>query len=400
MKCTDIGKRLKSARELQGLSARKVSAMAELSLEAAHSIETTGRMPALDTCERLARVVRVSPSWLAYGAEPVRRIFNYRKAPGFTGLRRAADLDATLRGEGGRIDHSFLYSDPLGAARYIDLVRSARVMPVREAADAILQHGSIPMAVIALGAGNAQQESALASALANAKIPADVDGEASIELFLVDSSISLLSEGYELATEQLASFSIPICAIEGDFNRLPTFSDMFSARGPRRKVFTLLGYTVGNLDNELTFLRDCLICANRGDLLLIDAVLRHDEERDVQASLKHDPMAKILAAGGTVKTNRLVSFLAGPVARHYGEDSLKVGIRAVSDSGVIPNSYSVEFWVSIETPEGSKQFVTAGWRRYQIKPLCAAFERLGWKAVEKWSFNPERPSTLVLFQRQ
>ena len=220
-------------------------------------------------------------------------------------------------------------------------------MPVREAADAILQHGSIPMAVIALGAGNAQQESALASALANAKIPADVDGEASIELFLVDSSISLLSEGYELATEQLASFSIPICAIEGDFNRLPTFSDMFSARGPRRKVFTLLGYTVGNLDNELTFLRDCLICANRGDLLLIDAVLRHDEERDVQASLKHDPMAKILAAGGTVKTNRLVSFLAGPVARHYGEDSLKVGIRAVSDSGVIPNSYSVEFWVSI-----------------------------------------------------
>ena len=46
----------------------------------------------------------------------MRRIFNYRKAPGFTGLRRAADLDATLRGEGGRIDHSFLYSDPLGAS--------------------------------------------------------------------------------------------------------------------------------------------------------------------------------------------------------------------------------------------------------------------------------------------
>jgi hypothetical protein len=228
------------------------------------------------------------------------------------------------RGEGGRIDHSFLYSDPLGAARYIDLVRSARVMPVREAADAILQHGSIPMAVSRARSRKCSARECFGlSALANSKMSQQtLMVKLSIELFLVDSSMSLLSEGYELATEQLASFSIPICAIEGDFNRLPTFSDMFSARGPRRKVFTLLGYTVGNLDNELAFLRDCLICANRGDLLLIDAVLRHDDEKDVQASLKHDPMAKILAAGGTVKTNRLVSFLAGPVARHYGEDAL------------------------------------------------------------------------------
>jgi len=399
VKCTDIGKRLKTARELQGLSARKVSAMAELSLETAHSIETTGRMPAIDTCERLARVVHVSPCWLAYGAEPVRRAYNYRRAPGFTALRRAADLDATLRGEGGRIDHSFLYSDPLGAARYVDLIRSARVMPVREAASAILDHASLPMSVVALGAGNAQQETGLVSALARSRIPPDIDGEPSIEFFLVDSSVSLLTEGYELATEQLASFSIPVCAIEGDFNRLPTFSDMFSARGPRRKLFTLLGYTVGNLDNELAFLRDCLICANRGDLLLIDFVLRDDDGKDVQASLKHDPMAGILASGGTVKTNKLVAFLAGPVARHYGEDTVGVGIRAVSDSGVIPNSYSVEFWASVDTPDGTKQFITAGWRRYQLKPLCAAFERLGWKTVGKWSFNPERPSSLVLFQR-
>ena len=257
----------------------------------------------------------------------------------------------------------------------------------------------MPIAVVALGAGNAQQESALVGALARSKIPPDIDGEPSIEFYLVDSSMNLLSEAYELATEQLASFSIPVCAIEGDFNRLPTFSDMFSARGPRRKVFTLLGYTVGNLDNELAFLRDCLIGTNRGDLLLIDFVLRDDDGKDVQASLKHDPMAKILASGGTVKTNKLLAFLAGPVTRHYGENSLEVGIRAVSDSGVIPNSYSVEFWASVETPEGVKQFITAGWRRYQLKPLCAAFERLGWKTVGKWSFNPERPSALVLFQR-
>ena len=399
MKCSDIGRRLRSARDHVGLSARKVSALAELSLETANSIEKTGRMPAIDTCERLAKVLRVSESWLAYGAEPMRRVFNYRRAPGFNSLRRASELDATLRGAGGRIDHSFLYADPLGASRYIDLVRTGRAMPLHEVASAILSHGHVPLSVVALGAGSAQQETALVESLVRTGLPPDIEGEPSIELYLVDTSSCLLSEGYEFASEQLATHSIPVCAIEGDFTRLPTFSEIFSPRGPRRKVFTLLGYTVGNLDNELTFLRDGLLSATRGDFLLIDFVMREAGEKDAQASLKHDPMTKILAAGGTVKTNKLLAFLAGPVSRHYGEDGLQVGIQAVTDTGVIPNSCAVEFWAAAESAEGRKQFVTAGWRRYQMKSLIDAFERLGWGVVSHWTFNPERPSALVLFQR-
>lgn len=396
MRCLEIGSRLRLAREGIGMSGRKTSQAAGLSIETAHSIESTGRMPGIDTVERLASVLRVSPSWLAFGTDPMRRVMNYRWAPGHSALGAARELEAIIRGEGGKIDHSFLYFDPAGAALYEEVSRVPEPRPLAEAAVEILSQFKEPLSVVALGSGMAHIETTLVECLVRPESSPDLDGEPAIDLYLVDSSACLLGEGHRHAAQRLACHSVPVVAIEGDFRKLPTFSEMFAPRGPRRKLFVLLGYTIGNLDNELSFLRESLLCATRGDLMLFDFGTQIDKSKNPGSALKSEPGAKVIQAGGTVTNNKWLAFLAGPVSRVYGEHGLQVGLRHVPESGVIPNSHSVEFWV--KTPDG-KQFVTCGWRRYDPESMAAAFARFGWRLVKMWPFGQQRPSSLALFQR-
>jgi hypothetical protein len=64
-------------------------------------------------------------------------------------------------------------------------------------------------------------------------------------------------------------------------------------------------------------------------------------------------------------------------------------------SGAIPKSFSVEVVASVD----QKRFITASYRRYDTSELVRAFEKLGWRRLGNWGFDPERPSDLALFQR-
>ena len=96
---------------------------------------------------------------------------------------------------------------------------------------------------VALGAGHARRETAPIENLIRPGFT-DVHGESSIEVFLIDTSLCLLSDGYNYAVSHLSREGIPVTAVEGDFMRLQTFSDRFAPRAPRRKLFTLLGFTL------------------------------------------------------------------------------------------------------------------------------------------------------------
>jgi len=63
-----LAERLQKARQNVGLSARKLSAAAGLSVSACSNIER-GNTPAIEIAERLAQALRVSPCCLAYGVE-------------------------------------------------------------------------------------------------------------------------------------------------------------------------------------------------------------------------------------------------------------------------------------------------------------------------------------------
>ena len=67
--CCKMAKRVLSTRERAGLLLQQVSALAEMSKPVAGLIERGERTPGLDTLERLAAALGVSPGWLAYGYE-------------------------------------------------------------------------------------------------------------------------------------------------------------------------------------------------------------------------------------------------------------------------------------------------------------------------------------------
>jgi transcriptional regulator with XRE-family HTH domain len=61
--------RLRQARQALDLTAVRLSLDAGLSRTAVFSIEKQGRAPGIDVVELLARVLRVSPGWLAFDVE-------------------------------------------------------------------------------------------------------------------------------------------------------------------------------------------------------------------------------------------------------------------------------------------------------------------------------------------
>lgn len=67
MACSDLGARLFRIRKEAGLGLIKLGKMAGVSHSSISAIEKGRQLPAVDTVERLARTLGVSPAWLAYG---------------------------------------------------------------------------------------------------------------------------------------------------------------------------------------------------------------------------------------------------------------------------------------------------------------------------------------------
>lgn len=82
LRCEGLAARLRNVRAAKGLTLRELDRRAEISTGASRAVEAGG-MPTLDTIEHLARALRVSPAWLAFGegiAEPRSRRQTTQKA--------------------------------------------------------------------------------------------------------------------------------------------------------------------------------------------------------------------------------------------------------------------------------------------------------------------------------
>ena len=65
-----IGERLRAAREQRGLSRHVLGKTAGTTGTTVQSIEDGRTMPGVDTVEQLAKALKVTPCWLAYGSGP------------------------------------------------------------------------------------------------------------------------------------------------------------------------------------------------------------------------------------------------------------------------------------------------------------------------------------------
>ena len=366
--------RLRSAREMRNLSKRSLALSAGLAPGTVNGLEDAARNVGTETVQRLASVLRVSPSWLAYGDAPVRRLLNFHVAPGYDPMAFLRHVDAVVRGVGGRLDPAMLYVDPFSAVQYAGLAERAAPVPI-ESATAFVD-STEPLSVIALGSGLAKEETRLAEILTRGtRLEDDIP-----VLFLFEISHTLLVAGYTHAVQH----GVQTVAIEGDFRNLPSCEHLFVGRGggPRRKLVTMLGCTLGNLPDELSFLRENLVGCVAGDLLLLDFGLR-----------TKDPKQE--AKESWARAQPHASFLVKPLSRVYGESAIRVEKRVVNRCP-IAGSYALEVIATVN----SRSFMVAQWRRYDSGLLLRALESIGWFSLGSWHFDSTRPNCLVLLQRR
>ena len=392
-----IAERLKLVRQELGLSQRKVSELAELSQSGAQMVEDgRGRYPHVDTVEKLADALRVSKCWFAFGEGPMTAAFRWWVDPAFDPIQMHCDLLHLLNnGDGGHIEQSFKYMDTAGAYNWLSFVRQADYaatvdsMPLRDIAlrlNEISRHRGVD--IIGLGSGTAVHEVRLVNHMLS-------QGHKNVRLFLLDISQPLLAIGYKYAREQLGqNGNVSVWALQGDFHRLASYSDVFRSPDKRLRVFCMFGGTFGNLVNEVRFLEDSLSQSKNRDLLLFDVSLVRAPVDQTKEVMKRDP-----ALNGTRPLDyqrRAEHFLSEPIRRHLHDVELKLHTKLNTAACTIPGSYSIDMRAKL--PSG-KQFSVAYVKRYDLEKLAERLQSQGWLLNQSWRCSEDfNFSLLALFQ--
>lgn len=389
--------RLKRLRKERGLTPHGLAMNAGLSRTAVTDLESAKSAPHVDTIERLARALDVPAGWLAFGDSGLPLSLNHRTAPGFDPMTLSRDLLAIVNGCGGPIEQSFLYIDPFGAASWRQLVDAYKGLPLKEAVAFIAGISEQqPLDLIALGVGTGHTETQLAQYFLDA-------GFADLSLYLIDISQPLLSAAYQLASEKLGN-CVPITAIEGDFYKLPNFMHFLSPNLPTRKIkrqrlVCMFGYTFGNLENEVRFVRNSLVGFQRGDYLLLDVVLAYAPADQPQSILSKDPaFSRKRPPEFQAKYDE---FILGPIRRNIANISRIVLTPALDTTSCpIRGSYAVDLRAKVTLLDGqTKEFSAACGKRYEPTGLSDCLAQEGWRQVHLWPYGSDFPSMLILFVR-
>jgi uncharacterized SAM-dependent methyltransferase/DNA-binding XRE family transcriptional regulator len=394
-----IPRRLKTTRKAAGLTQRRTGELAGVSASTTQMAEMGGgRFPCVDTVERLAYALGVSAAWLAFGDGPASTEFHWWVDPALDAVKMHNDVAALLQGQSAHIEQSYIYVDTAGASNWISYVKqgdyAATVdsMPLREVAKCVAKQLSgqqVGLDVIGLGAGTAHHEVRLLNHLLSVDY-------SDIRLFLLDISHALLSIGYRHAVDALSHCrEVSIWAMVGDFHRLPNYLHVIRSPEKRRRLFTMFGYTFGNLYNEIKFIQNNLSAASYDDLLLLDVTLVRAPVAQAQKLLASEPA---LSGHRPADFNsRLEEFITEPIRRHLsGIGTIKVKRELNLSACTVPESYAVDMKAVL--PDG-RQFSVAYVKRYTIESLAARLAAEGWKLIHEWQYAQDfNPSVLALFK--
>ena len=383
------------------MSARELSLNAGLSPSVVQLIEDQRRLPGLDTVERLAAALSVSTPWLAFGTGPQSRSeVSYYVEPGHDSIGMVRELASLLTGPGGHIEQSYKYLDAADADNWCELTQQDRYggfsesKPLEQVAAAVLQQiGRTGLDVIGLGVGTGTHEARLIDKLLDG-------GYADLRLFLVDISQPLLSLACQQTTKMLSGHAhIPITAINGNFFHLPSYEEVFQTTHRRQRLLTLFGNTLGNLDNEIRFIRNSLSGAQRGDLFLIDVGVAKAPAERVDLLTANEPVLGKTRSPELQKQLKLQErFNVGPLLR-YRNDIAEFEYMYSLDttSCVIPGSYAIHMSANTRlTNGGSCQFSLGYIKRYDIAKLAERLKTEGWGHVGSWEYKGQ---ALGLFVR-
>lgn len=401
---SEFGGVLRQRREEAGLTQGEVADRAGLSEVLIRSIEVGRRRATPKTMKRLlaVRELRLEAEHVIPAAQtaagPPRQAMNWFVPPHFDGIAMLEDLKRRLL-HGGGIEQTYCYLDHQSAADWCEHANDARyvatyraAMPLEDVAARIVEfEGNRPIDLIALGPGDGNCETRLVQALVDS-LPEE---RRDLRYYLLDISLPLLSKSHRTAKDKLDSVrGVVVMAMQGNFHFLPYFEQIFYSPGRRRRLFTMLGFTFGNLDNEEWFLRESLRAATAGDLVLIDYLV---------SLAPCDDAAQIQACDSALKSpprETLVRWLAGPFRRYTEYRDTEVRWE-LAGRGVVPGSYQLETVVTLNAGLEKRRYNMWRVKRYDPQALREFMLKLGWDCVYSENFgSKEGPTALMLLRKR
>lgn len=379
---------------LLGLLVRRRRGQAELLLEelakraglcknTIHNIEHSAHVPSPETLRRLFNVseLGLSPVDLQPPAPPDWSP-NSWVSQDYNPVQMIAELQRLVNGPGGSIEQTFLYLDGQSASDWLSICSTEtfsdsfrKTRPLQEVAAQVNQlTRGFPLDVNALGPGDGKSEIAFVSHLL------DVASEPGMRLQLLDISHPLLVASLTLAAQTFAGRPLYLIALHADFHKLSMSEPMQAGAeaATRRRVYTLLGYTLPNLENEVKFFESLSACAAPGDVCVVDIQTAYADSDDPDEIRAKDP------AFSNMPPPNYLKFGTGPLWR-YGR-----GIRDIRchfELGMeclIPGSYEINLIAKVEMLTGQeKRFVLGRFKRYDPKRLGESLRARGW--IPEWS---------------
>lgn len=326
--------------------------------------------------------------------------FDTRAAERFDPVQLSLDLIRLVNGPGGLVEQTYLYLDEPSAADWLSVCSTEsftesyrKTRPVGAVAAEIAQLvGELPLDINALGPGDGKSEVALIEQLRDL-LPAS-----EMRLHLLDISHSLLVAACSLAVRTFQGRHINVLALCGDFHKLHLYEPLLAGANAhtRRRLNTLLGNTLSNLDNELGFLDSLAASSAPGDLCLVDlqtAVASPDQPDEIKAK---DPLFNI------APPRAFADWLTGPIHR-YGCDILEVTLeQELCTECLVPGSYEINLIAHVEVVTGQrKRFVVGRFKRPDPTRLEETLRARGWsvESMRLYGGPTGKGAALMLLRR-
>lgn len=298
-----------------------------------------------------------------------------------------------LQSKGDYLDQTYAYLDSQSGLDWLNFSNHGQYgtwgggLPCQWAARAIKSHlkanRKIPLnglEVVALACGDGRKEAQITDALL------EVFPQHHRLLFeLQDINSQLLDHAFKHATTLFQDEPrVKVLSVLSDMYKLNTYTDFFckSEEDTVPYLLLLLGNTIGNLTDEILFLKDSLSAFPRGTMLLLDFTLAFGSADNHVELMEKEPYFSKTSPPKWSKA--LERFYLGPFRRHK-QGVKEVLARSALDTSRarVPGSYSIELYADLIMEDGSQQsFDVHRIKRYQSEMLIDTIEEnTDWKAI-------------------
>lgn len=325
-------------------------------------------------------------------------------APGYEPVKMVMELSETLNGPGGYLEQTSAYLEHQSALQYLRMANDPTYVSafrtgysLEKVAQVICEQSrGTGIEMIALGAGDAREEVRLVqNIVARMELP-------DLRLYLLDISQPLLSEGFKHAADVLCNQrGVSYFAMQANFHHMDRYPQLHYTpeRSHRRRVVTMLGRTIGNLDNEQKFFKYNLIGCHPGDFLVMDFQLAYASAADPDAVRRCDPLLRDEKPRGHKAREE---WLGSAIWRHCRDVAdVKFHYELLTHCSV-PGSYSIEMVATVMGRNRElRRFSLFRFRRYDSILLADCLGKLGWDLVEQnpRSFPTGGGDNMMIFRK-